>query len=144
MVTAVEDGRGRSLVWLTDADTNLWLCSADAGGLVYSYDLIFDDLLRGAGGKLLPPVSVDRGGKPVLPADPGGIAQSACRAYLKDASSTVLRSGMDGLKGDWIPGYFVFLQADSGETFLCNATANAQVWVFAEIGAPLPGPPSVG
>ena len=29
-VAEVGDGRGGSLVWLTDADANLWLCNADA------------------------------------------------------------------------------------------------------------------
>ena len=29
-VASVDDGRGGSLVWLTDADANLWLCNADA------------------------------------------------------------------------------------------------------------------
>jgi hypothetical protein len=29
-VTAIDDRRGGSLVWLTDTDANLWLCSADA------------------------------------------------------------------------------------------------------------------
>ena len=131
IVTAVNDGRGGSLVWLTDADTNLWLCSADARGSVYVYGLIFEDLLRGAGAALLPPVSVDRGGKPVLPPDPLGIAQGACRAYLDDTASAVLSSGPDGLEGGWIPGYFVFLETEAGDTFLCNATPNAQVWAFA-------------
>lgn len=137
VVTAIDDGRGRSLVWLTDADTNLWLCSADGAGRVYTRNLIFDDLLKGAGAKALPPTSVDRNGKPVLPADPLGIAQGACQAYLGDDPGVVLESGPDGLEGDWLPGYFVFLQTGTGETFLCNATPNAQVWVFARIGAPL-------
>lgn len=144
IVTAVDDGRGGSLVWLTDADTNLWFCSADARGSVYAYGLIFEDLLRGAGAGLLPPVSVDRGGKPVLPADPLRIAQGACRAYLDDAAGAVLSSGPDGLEGGWIPGYFVFLGTEAGDTFLCNATANAQVWVFARIGAPLQSSAPVG
>jgi hypothetical protein len=29
-VTAIDDGLGGSLVWLTDSDANLWPCSADA------------------------------------------------------------------------------------------------------------------
>jgi len=144
IVTAVDDGRGGSLVWLSDADTNLWLCSADARGSVHAYDLIFEDLLRGAGAALLPSVSVDRGGKPVLPADPLGIAQGACRAYLDDTESAVLSSGPDGLEGGWIPGYFVFLETEAGDTFLCNATPNAQVWVFARIDAPLQSSAPVG
>lgn len=143
-VTVVEDGSGGSFVWLTDADANLWLCGADADGRVYVFDLIFDDLLRGAGVKLLPPVSVDRDGKPVLPPDPVALAQSACQAYLGDAGSTVLNSGADGLEGNWVPGYFVFLGTKTGETFLCNATSNARVWVFARVDAQASGSASVG
>jgi len=143
-VTAIDDGRGGSLVWLTDADANLSLCRADAAGHVYAYGLIFDDLLRGAGAKLLPSTTVDRNGKPVLPADPQKIAQGACQAYLEDPASVVSGSGPDGLKDDWLPGYFVFLETGAGETFLCNATPNAQVWVFAQIGEPLSGVAPVG
>ena len=40
------------------------------------------------------------------------------------------------LTGDWIPGYFVFIETGAG-TYLCDATADAQVWGFAEIGDPL-------
>jgi hypothetical protein len=136
VVTEVEDGGGGRLVWLADADANLWLCGADSEGRVYLHDLIFDDLLKGAGAKLLPALSVDRGGKPVLPADLKALAQDACRAYLGDAAVTVLDSGPDGLAGDWVPGYFVYLEAGPGETYLCNATGNARVWVFARIGPP--------
>lgn len=138
-VAVVGDDRGASLVWLTDADTNLWLCSADAEGHVYALSMIFDDLLKGAGAKLLPPVSVDRDGKPVPPADPLAVATNACQAYLGGEGGTVLADGPDGLKSDWVPGYFVFLGTKAGETFLCDATANAQVWVFARIGKPLGG-----
>jgi hypothetical protein len=87
---------------------------------------------------------VDRGGKPVLPADPLRYAQGACRAYLDDAGGAVMSSRPDGLEGGWIPGYFVFLGTEAGDTFLCNATANAQVWVFARIGAPLQSSAPVG
>jgi hypothetical protein len=40
VVTAIGDGRGGSLVWLTDADANLWLCSADTDGHIYAYPMI--------------------------------------------------------------------------------------------------------
>jgi hypothetical protein len=30
LVTAIDDGRGGSLVWLTDAKANLWFSSTDA------------------------------------------------------------------------------------------------------------------
>src|ERR1700693_2823259 len=36
VVTAIDDGRGGSLVWLTDANANLWLCSAATDGHLYA------------------------------------------------------------------------------------------------------------
>lgn len=135
-VTVVDDGRGGSFVWLSDADANLWLCGAGADGRVYVFELIFDDLLRGAGIKLLPPVSVDRDGMPVLPPDPLFLAQGACQAYLGDAPSTVLSSSADGLEGNWVPGYFVILATETEETYVCNATPNARVWAFAKVSPP--------
>jgi hypothetical protein len=53
VVTAIDDGRGGSLVWLTDANANLWLCSADTDGHIYAYPMITGDLLNGAGANLV-------------------------------------------------------------------------------------------
>jgi hypothetical protein len=137
-VTAVDDGRGGSLVWLTDQDNNLWLCNADADGHVYAYSMIFDDLLAGAGASLVTPIILDRDGKPVSPPpDPLATAELACRAYLDGEGGEVVARGADGLNTNWLPGYYVFLETEAGETFLCDATANAQVWAFARIGEPL-------
>ncbi len=52
-VAAVDDGRGGSLVWLTDADANLWLCNADADGHIFAYSKMIGDLLEGAGANLV-------------------------------------------------------------------------------------------
>jgi len=141
-VTAVADGRGGSLVWLTDAEANLWLCSADGASQVQAYKLIFDDLLEGAGAQLVTPIILDRDGKPVQPApDPLEMAALACQAYLDgkigEVAGKVSVTGADGLNANWLPGYFVFLETQAGETFLCDATPNAQVWAFARIGEPL-------
>lgn len=137
-VAAVADGRGGSLVWLTDAEANLWLCNADAQGQVYALSMIFDDLLAGAGAALVTPIFLDRDGKPRPPvAEPFAVAQSACQAYLGDEARPAVVSGQDGLGTNWLPGYFFFFETEAGETFLCDATANAQVWAFARIGEPL-------
>ncbi len=42
VVNAVDDGSGigLSLVWLTDKDSNLWMCDADADGNVYAYTIV--------------------------------------------------------------------------------------------------------
>jgi len=148
-VTAIADGRGGSLVWLTDAEANLWLCSADGSGQVQAYKLIFDDLLEGAGAQLVTPIILDRDGKPVRPApDPLEMAALACQAYLDGKIGEVVGKvsvkGADGLNAGWLPGYFVFLETQAGETFLCDATPNAQVWAFARIGEPLGLPQPVG
>jgi hypothetical protein len=137
-VTAIDDGRGGSLVWLTDSDANLWLCSADANGNVYAYSMIFDDLLAGAGASLVEPIYLDEEGKPVSPRqDLLAVAEQACQAYLEDGTGTVVARGHDGLNADWLSGYFVFIETDAGETYLCDATPNAQVWAFARLGEPL-------
>lgn len=137
-ITAVADGHGGSLVWLTDQEDNLWLCNADAEGNVYADTMIFDDLLAGAGASLVTPIVLDRDGKPVSPLpDPLVTAELACRAYLDDEGGEVVARGSDGLTANWLPGYFVFLETEAGETFLCDATPNAQVWAFARIGEPL-------
>lgn len=137
-VSAIDDGRGGSLVWLTDTEANLWLCSADAKGHVYAYSMIFDDLLAGAGASLVEPIYLDEEGKPVSPPqDPLVVAEQACQAYLEDGNGKVVGRGADGLNADWLPGYFVFIETDAGETYLCDATPNAQVWAFARIGEPM-------
>jgi hypothetical protein len=141
-VTAIADGRGGSLVWLTDADTNLFLCSADGDGHVYAYSMIFDDLLQGAGASFVEPLYIDGAGTPVAgESDPFAVAEWACQAYLAGEAGKVVgkisSKGADGLNDDWLPGYFVFIETEAGETFLCDATPNAQVWAFSKIGKPL-------
>lgn len=137
-ITAIDDGRGGSLVWLTDSNANLWLCSAAADGQVYAFSMIFSDLLKGAGGQFVLPVHIGSDGTAVPPPhDPLHIAELACQAYLPGDGDKVVGKGADGLNADWIPGYFVFIETDAGETYLCDATPDAQVWAFAKIGAPL-------
>jgi len=100
--------------------------------------MIFDDLLAGAGASLVTPIILDRDGKPVSPpSDPLATAELACRTYLDGEGGEVVARGPDGLNTNWLPGYYVFLETEAGETFLCDATANAQVWAFARIGEPL-------
>ena len=136
-VAAVDDSRGGSLVWLTDAGANLWLCNADAEGHIFAYDKMIGDLLEGAGANLvgIEPV-VNEGGVAVPEKNPLTIAENACQAYLSDGPGKLVGSGPDGLAGDWVPGYYVFIDTGAG-IVLCDATGDAQVWAFAEIGDPL-------
>jgi hypothetical protein len=134
-IAAIEDGRGGSLVWLTDAHANLWLCSADAEGHVYANTVMTGDLLQGAGANLVDiDQATDDGEVPAPELNPINVAERACQAYLSGGPGTVIGSGKDGLEGDWVPGYYVFIETSEGNIYLCDATADAQVWAFAEIG----------
>ena len=133
-VAAVEDGRGGSLVWLNDADAGLWLCNVKEGK-VFVLAQMTGDLLKGAGAYLVG-AGQDSGGDDEEPEKrPATIAELACQAYLDDEGK-VIGTGADGLSGNFVPGYFVFLETDKG-WFLCDATGDAQVWAFAEIADPL-------
>lgn len=68
---------------------------------------------------------------------PLDIAELACKAYFPgNDPAKVIARGLDGLGENFVAGYFVFIES-GGHTYLCDATADAQVWAFAEIGAPL-------
>jgi hypothetical protein len=136
-VTAVDDGRGGSLVWLTDEDANLWLCNADKDGHIFVYNQMAGDLLEGAGAALVDiGHATNDGGIEAPDRDPEIVAAQACQMYLADVPGKVVGSGFDGLEGDWVPGYYVLMETGEG-LFLCDATGDAQVWAFAEIGDPL-------
>ena len=79
IVNAVEDGSGIgfSLVWLNDKDGNLWMCDADSDGNVYSYSLVTQDLLDGAGPELIGLTEADFG-----EVNPQETAEKVCVAYL--------------------------------------------------------------
>ncbi len=124
-------------MWLTDADANLWLCSADNDGHIFANTVMTGDLLKGAGANLvnIDQATDDGAGSPE--SKPIDVAERACQAYLSDGPGKVVGSGADGLEGDWVPGYYVFIETGQGGIYLCDATADAQVWAFAEIGDPL-------
>jgi hypothetical protein len=130
---AIDDGSGIgfSLVWLTDAETRLWMCDADADGYIYSYTVVAEDLLAGYGPELIGLTPASNGG---FEDRPQVVAEKVCAAYLADGA-TVLASGSDGLSFD--PGYAVFVKNAAGELYLCNATGDAMVWAFEPIGDPL-------
>ena len=83
-VAEVDDGRGGSLVWLTDADANLWLCNADADGQIFAYSKMTGDLLLGAGANLVGIEPVVNGEVGMPEKNPLTIAEKACQAYLSD------------------------------------------------------------
>jgi hypothetical protein len=99
-VTAIDDGLGGSLVWLTDADVNLWVCSADAAGKIYAYVMMTSDLLKGAGAWLVPDESFSDDEFGVARPDPNplDIAELACKAFFRNGNpGKVIGGGQDGL-----------------------------------------------
>jgi len=139
VVTAIDDGHGGSLVWLTDSEANLWFCSADAAGKIYAYVVMTGDLLQGAGSVLVPDESFsdDEYSVPQPDPNPLDIAELACKAYFPgNDPAKVIGRGLDGLGENFVAGYYVFFES-GGRTYLCDATADAQVWAFAEIRDPL-------
>jgi hypothetical protein len=130
---AVEDGSGVgfSLVWLKDTKEQLWMCDADAKGLVYSYSLVTQDLLQGTGPELIGLQPASNGS---FDDDPQVVAENICVAYLTEGL-TVVSSRPDGLGAD--PGFVVFVENEAGDLYLCNATGDAMVWAFEPIGDPL-------
>ena len=119
------DGRDGSLVWLTDASADLWLCHTDAHGHMTFSVPILADLLKGAGLGLLK----RRSGSSSQPA-PAMIAAAACKIYAEDETAEILAAVPDGLEGAWLSGYAITLKTAANETVLCNATPNAQIWVY--------------
>lgn len=131
-IGAVPDGSGIgfSLVWLEDSKDQLWMCDADSEGFVYSYTLMTDDLLEGAGPEL---IGLQPAANGEFDDHPQTVAEKVCVAYIDDG--TVLSSGPDGLETD--PGYVVFVADKNEALYLCNATGDAMVWAFEPIGDPL-------
>jgi hypothetical protein len=107
LVASADDGRGGSLVWLTDEGANLWLCNADAEGHIFAYSQMSGDLLSGAGAYLVDlGQPTDDGEIPVPGKTPITVAEEACQAYLSDDPGKVVGKGPDGLEGEWVPGYY--------------------------------------
>jgi hypothetical protein len=132
VLNAVEDGSGVgfSLVWLEDGEGNLWMCDADSEGYVYSYSLVTDDLLGGAGPEM---IGLQLASDGSIDEHPQTVAEKICVAYLDGGS--VIASQPDGLDID--PGYIVFVEDTAGSLYLCDATGDAMVWAFEPIGEPL-------
>ena len=134
VVTAIDNGKGYSLVWLTDTDGDLWMCHADNKGSIYAYEVIGGDLLEGEGPSLTG-FELTSTGEPK--GEPQEIAAKVCVAAAESQPAKVVASRPDGLSGDWISGYSVFVQDGMGNHYLCNATADAAIWAWAELGDPI-------
>jgi hypothetical protein len=133
VLSAVDDGSGIgfSLVWITDNNGHVWMCDADDQGKIYAYSALGKDLLSGSGPEL---IGLQLASDGTYDGQSEDVAAKVCVAYLK-GDATVVHVSPDGL--DLAPGFIVFVKDGAGHTYLCNATGDAAVWAFAEIGEPL-------
>ena len=134
VVTGLDNGAGYTLVWLTDTDGDLWMCHANNQGSIYAYEYVSDDLLEGEGPSMID-LRYDTASNPV--GDPQNIAERVCNAAAPLQPARVIASRPDGLsEEDYVAGFSVFLQDDVGDTYLCNASSDASIWTWSQIGDP--------
>jgi hypothetical protein len=104
---------------------------SDDQGKIYAYTVLGKDLLSGSGPELIGLQLASDGSYDGQPED---VVAKVCVAYLK-GDGKVVHVAPDGL--DLAPGFIVFVKDSSGHIYLCNATGDAAVWAFEEIGEPL-------
>jgi hypothetical protein len=131
VVKTVEDGLGDFIVWVRDKDGDLWLCNASAEGNVYVNKLIRGDLLAGAGKRA---ISI----QPVAHTSSGAGAATDNATRLCEAAGRhvdarrVVATTEDGV-GDRI----VWLRGGDNSYWLCNASAEAKLFVFERVSSPI-------
>ena len=131
-VKAVEDGLGDWIVWVRDKDSDLWICNASAEGNVYANTLIKGDRLAGRGEEAIALMPVAFTPTALPEADK---AERVCAAAgRKVGAARVAMTVEDGL-GD----YVVWLQGADHSYWLCNASADAKLYVFQPIRSPING-----
>ena len=131
-VKAVEDGLGDWIVWVRDKDSDLWICNASAEGNVYANTLIKGDLLAGRGEEAIALMPVAFTPTALPEADK---ADRVCAAAGRKVGATrIVMTVEDGL-GD----YVVWLQGADHSYWLCNASADAKLYVFQPIRSPING-----
>ena len=129
---AVQDGLGDWIVWLRDKDNDLWLCNASAEGNVYANTLIKGDRLAGRGEEAiaLMPVAYTPSALPAAEK-----AERVCAAAGRKVDATRLVTTVEDGTGD----YIVWLQGSDHSYWLCNASADAKLYVFQPIRSPING-----
>lgn len=130
-VKTVEDGLGDFIVWVRDKDADLWLCNASAEGNVYVNKQIRGDLLAGAGERA---ISI----QPVAHTSSGAGAATdnatrLCEAAGRHVGARRVVATLDDGVGDRI----VWLQGGDDSYWLCNASADAKLFVFERVHSPL-------
>jgi hypothetical protein len=130
VVQAVADGMGDWLVWLQDSDGGLWSCNADGAGVVYANVMVPGDLLDGNGAEFLRDA-------PKLAGSDSEEAEARARDLCFGVAGLtqevqLIASTQDGL-GDTL----VWLRMADGQLWMCDASADAQLFVFEPVGVPL-------
>jgi hypothetical protein len=132
----VDDGFDGYLVWVEDADGDLWMCDASDTGDIYANAIIDGDLFDGEGADIL---GVDDASMDIGEADAITRAERVCTEISEDEEASVIASADDGL-GD----YVVWVEGGDGDLTLCNASAYGEVFAFESIDGPLNGDELVG
>jgi hypothetical protein len=127
---AVEDGLGDWIVWVRDKDKDLWMCNASADGNVYANTLIRGDLLAGAGERAIALLPVAHTPPRDAKAEK---AERLCAAAGRKVDATRIVATVDDGVGDHI----VWLQGGDQSYWLCNASSDAELFVFERIHSPL-------
>jgi hypothetical protein len=135
-VKAVEDGLGDWIVWVRDKDSDLWMCNASAEGNVYANTLIKGDRLGGRGEEAIALMQVAYTPSQLPAAEK---AERVCAAAGRKVDAMRLVATVEDGLGD----YVVWLQGSDHSYWLCNASANAQLYVFAPIRSPINGSTAV-
>lgn len=131
VVESVEDGLGDWLVWLEDKDGDLWMCNASEEGAVYAYLLMEGDLLDGWGADLIGQTSGARSRN--VRFNPAETAEAVCATVGNHIDEMeIIATVEDGL-GD----YLVWLENANEELWMCNASAEAQLYSFEPIDMPV-------
>jgi hypothetical protein len=136
-VRVVPDGRGNSLVWIDDADGDLWLCNADNHGNIYANNMMAGDMLRGHGLDRLLTLPAALAGDAATN-EPQAVAERICRLAAPEQPARAFSTTPDGMDD-----YTVFVRDAAGADYLCNASGNAEIFTFVRIGVPLNQGPSI-
>jgi hypothetical protein len=129
-VKVVEDGLGDWIVWLRDKDNDLWICNASAEGNVYASTLIRGDRLAGRGEEAIALMQVSL--TPSTPPSTDKATQVCAAAGRKVDATHIVTTVEDGL-GD----YIVWMEGSDHTYWLCNASADAKLFVFQNVRSPI-------
>jgi hypothetical protein len=128
------DGLGDYAVWLADASGEVRLCNARSDGSIFANLAIHDDILEGRGEEYLAHLPA---GFPGTSAGggPAARAEAICLAATPEYEPAELAVTVADGRG----GYLVWIEAESGGYWLCNASGDAAIYLFEWVHYPLNG-----